>query len=346
MNRIETPPRMILLHQKRLSSQAREIASDLGPWASTCPVGLKFRWLQNVWDFIPFPDISLFTGDYDLFHSFHHFIPPARGRPAILTVHDLRRYVLPELYPASRTDRFEKAVQRADHFIAVSEATGDDLRRIFNIPAEKIDVVHLACGISPEDMDRLDRKTMKKRLLTDLGTDATDYLLAISSKDSRKNIPRIIQAFNTAADQIGGNTALVITGRLPENLTLPESGRFFNPGEVDNIMPWLACSSGLIFTSLYEGFGLPVLEGFAASIPVITSNRSSMPEVAGDAALLVNPAKTRDIAGAISLILSNRDIVKGKIAAGRKRLRQFSWESSAEKTALIYKKIIRVWRRA
>ncbi len=341
MDSIKNPPRMILLYQKKLSFQAHELESKLGPWAITCPVRFKFRWLQNIWNFIPFPDINLFTGNYHLFHSFHHFMPPSRNRPAILTVHDLRRYVLPELYPASKTKKFEKAVQRADHFIAVSESTKQDLIKFFRIPEEKIDVVHLACNISPEQIDSMDRDTIRASLMKGLGTDHKRFLVAISSKDSRKNIPRIAEAFINAVNESRINdTALIILGRLPENMTLPKTGNIFNPGEVDDIMTWLACSSGLVFTSLYEGFGLPILEGFAAGVPVITSSISSMPEIAGDAALLVDPKNINSIKEAIKVILENKKIVNEKIQEGKARLSMFSWEQSAVKTVHIYSKVI------
>ena len=256
-----------------------------------------------------------------------------------------KQYVLPELYHSSKTRRFEEAVQRADHFIAVSESTRQDLIKLFHIPKEKIDVVHLACDISPEQIDSMDRDTIRASLMKGLGTDHKRFLVALSSKDSRKNIPRIAEAFINAANESHVNdTALVILGRLPDGMTLPKTGNIFNPGEVDDIMEWLACSSGLVFASLYEGFGLPILEGFAAGVPVITSSISSMPEVAGDAALLVDPNERQDISRAISLILSNEDITKNKIIAGRIRLRQFSWKYSAEKTVHIYDKIIKARR--
>jgi len=339
MDKLDSKPEMLLFYQKRYRARAERIISRLGPWATGVCVRFKFRWLQALWCYSSFPDISFFTGDFDLFHSFHHFLPPGRRKPSILTVHDLRRYVMPELYSKSKLDKFETAVRRADHFIAVSEATRNDLSRIFGIHPDRIDVVHLGCNARSEKIDRIDRIKTRERLLSSLNIKNTDYFITISSKDPRKNIHRIIHAFNNARHRTDHRIALIIAGRLPENCSAIQTDNIFSIGEVDDIIPWLACSSGLIFTSLYEGFGLPVLEGFNASIPVITSNCSSMPEVAGDAAILVDPNDTEAITHGIVSLLSHDGLARQKVRAGREQAKKFSWKSTAEKTLRIYNKI-------
>ncbi len=109
-----------------------------------------------------------------------------------------------------------------------------------------------------------------------------DCLVTFSSRDHRKNIKRTAEALEAARKQIPRQTGLVILGCLPPEFSICSS-HVFTPGPVDDIIPWLTCSKGLIYTSLYEGFGQPNLEGFSARIPVITSNCSSMPAVARDA---------------------------------------------------------------
>ncbi len=340
MNKLESPPDMVLLYQNRYRRRAQEITESLGPWTAGRGVGFKFRWLQNIWNYIPYPDISCFTGDYQIFHSFHHLMPPLHGRSSILTVHDLRRYVMPRLYKKSKLGRFEYAVKRADHFIAVSESTKRDLMRFFNIPGEKIDVVYLACSAEPVQMTG-DEKTKTKQILFSSRniTGIEDYFITLSSKDKRKNVEATVRAFKAASSNFKNKTGLIVIGRLPKGIDI-QAENVFAPGEVDDIISWMACSRGLIFASLYEGFGLPILEGFSARVPVITSNRSSMAEIAKDAALLVDPENVRQLSEAIIAIENSADRSKGLVEAGRKRLQQFSWVSSAQKTTDIYKKVL------
>ena len=342
INALDSKPEMVLLYQKKFHDRAMEIMRSLDEWAHPRPSGLKFRWLQSVWDIISYPPLRFIAGQHDLYHCFHNFMPPRRLRsPSILTVHDLRRYVLPELYASSRLDRFEKAVARADHFIAVSHSTKKDITTFFGVPEDRIDVVHLACDASPEKMDRLRENGPCPEIEKLLAPRHEKYLVALSSKDKRKNIKRIANAFLAAIEQAQlSNIALVILGRLPKEIELPHNENIITAGEVEDIMSWLAFSSGLVFASLYEGFGLPVLEGFAAGVPVITSDISSMPEVSGNAAILVNPRDIREIRDAIVLLLSDRNIADDKIQEGRNRLKHFSWKKTAGKTVDIYRKIL------
>ncbi len=341
MDALESQPEMVLLYQKKFHDRADEIVRSLGRWAIPKPSGLKFRWLQAAWDIIPYPPLRFIAGPHDLYHCFHNFMPPRRPQsPYILTVHDLRRYVLPELYTSSKLDRFERAVSIADHFIAVSHSTQKDITSFLGVPEERIDVVHLACDISPEKIDRLKQNGQCPEIRKFLAPRHERYLVALSSRDKRKNIQRIANAFLCALDQAGvSNVALVILGRLPESIKLPHNENIIAAGEVKDMTPWLAFSSGLVFASLYEGFGLPVLEGFAAGVPVITSDISSMPEVAGNAAVLVDPRDVREIRDAIVMLLSDPNAANERRQAGRNRLKHFSWEKTACKTVEVYRKI-------
>ena len=339
IDHLEERPEMVLLFQKRYEELARGITGGLGTWAVPKPCPFKFRWLQNLWQFMPFPSMDCLVGGFDVYHCFHHFMPPQLAKPGLLTVHDLRRYCLPELYTKSRLKPFETAVKRADYFIAVSEAAKEDLCRIFNVSPERVDVVHLACSHERPGLNMEQRKQLKKELFSGNKPSFSDYLVAISSKDPRKNIKKIVQAFEAARPALPKETGLVILGRLPSPFR-SSSRHIFTPGLVDDIIPWLVCSRGLIFTSLYEGFGLPVLEGFTAGTPVITSNCSSMPEVAGDAALLVDPYDVRQIRDAIKTVMLDKQAAKALTGAGCRRLKAFSWEKAAAKTVRIYERLI------
>ena len=341
INLLQERPDMILLFQKRYEKEAGNIVSGLGAWAEPRPCPFRFRWIENLWRFLPRPSMKSLAGEFDLFHCFHHFMPSQKTKPRLLTIHDLRRYRLPEMYPGSRLRPFETAVKRADHFIAVSESTRKDLCRIFDIDPGRVDVVHLACGRKIPALDKRRIEEMKRRLIERYGLKFENYLICFSSKDRRKNIKRTTEAFKAALSDLPEGMGLVIVGRLPPSLEI-NSQYIFTPGPVDDIIPWLVSSNGLIFTSLYEGFGLPILEGFQAGIPVITSNCSSMPEVSGDAAILVDPYDARQIRDAINTIVLDKNAARSLVDAGRKRLEHFSWKKTAEKTAAIYQKLVRI----
>ena len=127
-------PEFLLFHSKRFSESACQQVEKLGEWAQLRPTAIKMRWLESFWNYSRYPRLELFTGKFDIYHSFDHLMPPTNGRPRILTIHDLRRHVLADFYPKSKVGRFEVAVRRADHFIAVSQSAKDDLCNIFDIP--------------------------------------------------------------------------------------------------------------------------------------------------------------------------------------------------------------------
>ncbi len=339
MNSIDTRPEMILFYQKRFEGLATTLMKGLGSWAEAKPCIYKFRWLQTIWKFLPVPSLRSLVGDFELYHCFHHFMPPREKRPTLMTVHDLRRYIHPGLYPKSNLRPFEIAVKRARHFIAISEETKKDLCRIFDIEPDKIHVVHLACSLDIPQLSSRQLKEMRHALLAKYGLSFEKYLVSFSSKDRRKNVERTIEAFHAALPELPRDTGLVILGRLPSSFSV-RSRHVFTPGPVDDIISWLICANGLIFVSLYEGFGLPILEGFKAGIPVVTSNCSSMPEVAGGAAVLVDPYDIRKIREAIKTIILDDHMVQDLVSRGKKRLRDFSWEKTAAKTVEVYKRLL------
>jgi len=337
---LDERPEVLLFFQNKYRRAASELIGGFGAWAIPKSCRVKFRWLENLWHFVLFPSMEFLIGEFDIYHCFHHFMPPASRATRLLTVHDLRRYCLPELYRHSRLKPFEAAVQRADHFIAVSHATKRDLCRIFDIKPGRVDVVHLACAYEARRLTDICTEERKGELLRQYGLDFQDYFVAFSSRDKRKNTKRIVQAFMAALPQLHPKTGLVIIGSLPAGLSF-DLPNIFTPGPLDDIISWLECSRGLVFASLYEGFGLPILEGFAAGTPVITSNCSSMPEVAGNAALIVDPYDTRQIKEAIEAVYMKAGLSETLKKAGARRFREFSWETTAEKTLKIYKNICR-----
>lgn len=342
---LNLPVDMTLFFQKRYKRQTDTFFQKLSRQQqarlnlkSTC---IKFRWLESIWEILAIPSLESIAGHYQMYHCFHHFMPRKFKGVKILTVHDLRRYKLPHLYPRSRLRPFERAVKRANHFICVSEATKKDLCSTFDINKGRVDVVHLATNINVMTEDARNAKLYVRRELKKRGIPQLPYLLAFSSKDRRKNISVIARAFDLARKATGQDIMLLIIGsiNLIDKKEISKIDNVFWLGEVEEVYPWLYQSQTLVFTSLYEGFGLPILEAFTAKVPVITSNCSSMPEVAGEAALLVDPRNIRDISEGIKTVCMDKNLRNELVAKGEKRAKEFSWEKSARQTFEIYQKV-------
>jgi glycosyltransferase involved in cell wall biosynthesis len=273
-------------------------------------------------------------------------MPPTQNKPRILTIHDLRRYRLPHLYKESKLQLFEKSVKLADHFIAVSEATKNDLCYFFNVPPEKVDVVHLAADENLMRFSAEEKDAVRKRLHLQTGLELQKYVIAFSSSDKRKNITRIAKAFLAAKSKMPTEYKLLIIGSLPKDdktfleLLEKDGGKnIIAAGHVNDITEFLGGADAMVFASLYEGFGIPILEAFATGVPVITSNCSSMPEVADKAAILVDPLSEACIAEAIQQVCNNSVLRENMIVQGTEKLQQFSWPKTATETLRVYKKL-------
>lgn len=345
---LKEKPEFLLFHSKRFSEQAKFVKEGLGHWAHLRATSIKIRWLEELWRYGNYPKLQRFTGEFDIYHSCHHLMPPTKNKPRILTVYDLRRYKMPELYQKSKLRLFESALKRADHIIAISEATKKDLRSVFEIPDEKVDVIHMAAGTTFKPAPESEKQKIKKRLAEEIGTGLENYLVVFSSPDRRKNISRTIEAFLLAQSQLPDNFKLVIVGNLPKNdeifksIALGEvSDSIIVTGPVEKIENLLCCAEGLVFASLYEGFGIPILEAFACGVPVITSDCSSMPEVAGDAALYVDPYSIESIAQAMVKVCGDVKTREALVKGGFGRIAEFSWQKTAAKTIKVYKKFVR-----
>jgi alpha-1,3-rhamnosyl/mannosyltransferase len=344
---LEEKPELILFHSSRFAMRAKEVVkNELRGGTELKPLAIKMRWLENFWDHFSYPKLENLTGDFDIYHCFHHLMPPTKGKPRLMTVHDLRRYILPQLYKESKLGFFESAVRKADHFLAVSASTKKDLCSVFGINEQKVDIIPLAAGIEPVEYNQ----SQKNRIISELsgkgGQKAEEYFVVISSPDSRKNIPRTVESFQAAQKFLPEGLKLVVIGQLAkrenELVEKLKNGSYRNvvyAGTVDDLRPWLSCAKAMIFASLYEGFGIPILEAFACGTAVITSNCSSMPEVAGDAALYVDPASTESIAQAMIKISNDEQLRLKLIAAGKERNKQFTWKRTAEKVVDVYKKL-------
>lgn len=290
--------------------------------------------LFNRFRFLP---IESLIGPIDVFHSSDWTQPPTNAAK-VTTIHDFGFFKYPDVaHPkiaAVMKRRLELVKKESDLIIAVSEATKKDVVDLLGIPGKKIKVIYEA---TPENFKKASKKeiTQTKRKYKIKG----DYFLSVATLEPRKNLKRIIEAFRLTS-QISRLTLVIVGkfgwGDVEQSSIIHHKSSIIFTGYVPNQdLPALySGASCLVYPSLYEGFGLPILEAFACQCPVVTSNISSMPEVSGKAAILVNPLKVKDIARGIKEAMENRENL---INAGSKRVKHFSWEKTAKETLKVYR---------
>jgi glycosyltransferase involved in cell wall biosynthesis len=308
------------------------------------------KWLMRVWQRLQIPiPVELIVGKVDLFHSPDFTLPPTLpGVPTLLTVHDLSFVRDPESAWPSLRDFLNKAVprsvKRATHVLADSVATKDDLIELFGTPAEKITVLHsgVAARFVPiRDQAEIDRVCAKYQL-------PRPFILSVGTLQPRKNYGRLIEAF---AQLVAGRNAwhlVIIGGKGWMYDTIFEQvkrsgleGRVHFPGFVDEAdLPALYSAADLFaYVSLYEGFGLPLLEAMACGTPVIGSNTSSLPEVIGEVGLQVDPRNVNDITNALQRMLVQAELRTRSIELGMERAKLFTWEKAARELLAIYDRV-------
>jgi glycosyltransferase involved in cell wall biosynthesis len=292
-----------------------------------------------------FPPLSLLkTRRVDVGHG-----PDSRllniGRTRVVTVHDVFSMIssdwADEKFRRKKADRYAQIAKRAKLIICDSQATAFDFARLFPNARDRLRVVPL--GVGPEFSPRPPSEC--EGTLNRLGIHRP-YILHVGNIASRKNLARLIGALSHLAASRPG-LQLVLAGRLSyrheEVLDRIASCGFKDrvalPGYVarDDLPHLYSAAEVFVFPSLCEGFGLPALEAMACGAPVVTSDSSSLPEVIGEAGLLVNPEKEVEIAGAIDKLLSEADLRSQLSEAGKKHAGEFTWERTARETLAVYR---------
>jgi len=307
------------------------------------------KWLMRIWQRLRLPiPVELIVGKVDLFHSPDFTLPPTLpGVPTLLTVHDLSFIRDPEsAWPSLRAflnKAVPRSVKRATHVLADSQATKNDLIELFGTPAEKITVLYsgVEARFAPvRDQAEIDRVCAKYQL-------PRPFILSVGTLQPRKNYARLIEAF--AAITSGAPHHLVITGGkgwLYESIfeQVQRSGlegRVHFPGFVDDAdLPALYSAADVFaLVSLYEGFGLPLLEAMACGTPVIGSNVSSLPEVIGDVGVQIDPRSVDDIARALTQMIEQPELRERSIGMGPERAQAFTWDKAARELLAIYDQV-------
>lgn len=283
------------------------------------PTALHYLW--NVAHLVP---VEAFTGKIDVFHASDWTQGPARAKK-VTTVHDLSPFIFPaETHPqilAVHRAKMRWIVREGDAVICVSQNTAADLKSLFNIPESKIAVI-------PEALPT--RFLLHPQLVSE-----KNYLLAIGARQPRKNIRRLVSAFRRFKSQYSLPDKLIIIGESQTPDPWPDV-QFTGYVTDQTLVNYLAGAAVFVYPSLYEGFGLPILEAFYHRVPVACSNNSSLPEVAGNAACFFDPLDEEAIAAAISTAIKNKSQL---IASGITQLTKFSWAGTACETLKVYKSL-------
>jgi glycosyltransferase involved in cell wall biosynthesis len=315
------------------------------------PLPLSERALAVLWHRLRLPlPVDLLTGEVDLFHSLDFLLPPLRHGRAILTVHDLSFRRRPECADAALVAYLNRAVppsiQRANLVLADSLSTKADLVELLGVPAEKIDVLYPGVGDIYQPVR--DQKTLaavrQKYNLPD------NFVLFVGTIEPRKNLVTLLKAWAQIGNRQSaiGNKLVIAGGKgwlykdtfaTVERLGLSGDVIFLGYVPEPDLPALYSLARLFVFPSLYEGFGLPPMEAMACGTPVVCAHTSSLPEVAGDAALLVDPLDTDGLAAAMQQALSDEGLRARLVERGFRQAAHFTWRAAAQQLLAIYERV-------
>jgi len=287
----------------------------------------------------------------DLFHATHYVLPAIVPCRSVVTIHDIIHLLFPDFLPNRFAEIYarlmiRRSLVRSDRVIAVSKNTRTDLLDAFGVGSSKIEVIHN--GVESQYFGEPNRDQVKTRL-QDLGLDL-GYVLFVGNPKPHKNLDRVIQAYGAAREQMERPVPLVCVGaradgdlkirQRAEHLGIAEHVQLMGHVDADLLLALYRGAGLFVYPTLYEGFGLPVVEAMASGVPVITSNNSALREVAEGYAHLVSPLDTDEIARAIAHCLNDAEHRESLIKLGKRRARDFQWSRAAQRTLEVYNEVL------
>ena len=285
----------------------------------------------------------------DLFHAPNFFVPQCKARK-VATVHDLSHEINPEFHPAARVELMRTALPRSlaitDHVITVSETVRSEIIERYGISADCVSAIHLAADpiYRPHTLEQL------SSAMSALGLRPGGYCLFVGTVEPRKNVKRLVEAYSALPEGLRTDCPLVIAGGEGWNSADIHEAishgvragwlRYLSFVEQRWLPALFAGARLMAYPSLYEGFGLPIVEAMASGTPVLTSNVSCMPEVAAGAARLVNPLDVDHIANSLEQCLTDELWQSEAIDRGLMRAAQLSWDRCVDETVAVYQSLL------
>jgi glycosyltransferase involved in cell wall biosynthesis len=345
-----------LAYQPRLKNWLKgnlDFPYNLKHYQHVYKISLPVRATNFFIDYLPrlFPSyIESILGDIDIFHGTNYTVYPYQNIKKIISIYDLSFIKCPE-YVDSVAQKYSKTLTKClkwtDAVITISENSKQDIVNYLSFPAEKIFVTPLASRYDSQFVSNLDLDQETQNCNFDF---SKPYLLFVSTIEPRKNIQSIIKAFDWLKQNHKIEHQLVLIGRkgwkyVPIFEAIQSSPwrneiHHLNYLSDELVALFYLKADVFVYPSHYEGFGLPVLEAMTLGAPVVASNTSSIPEVTGDAALLINPNDFMQIAEAILKVISDRQLRQDLINRGKIRANLFSWDNTAKQTLKAYKSIL------
>jgi glycosyltransferase involved in cell wall biosynthesis len=326
------------------------------PNVSLKKIPLSHRRLTQLWQRLRFPlPVEVFTGKLDLLHSPDFVLPPTFAK-TLLTIHDLSFLVHPECHVPSMvrylSDAVPRSVRRAGSLFADSEATRQDLIKLLAVDPKQIQVVYPGVGEQFKPLGPIETEPVRQRLKL-----PEYFMLFVSTIEPRKNLVRLLEAFAQliAEPQKSANPGIieklqfVIAGRhgwlyedvfaAIERLKLQDRIQMLDFVDDKDLPALYNLAWMFTYPSIYEGFGLPALEALASGTPVVTANNSSLPEVVGDAAILVSANDTQGLSQALERLATDEALRMRLREAGPQRANTFTWEHAAQQVLSAYRAI-------
>jgi len=286
----------------------------------------------------------------DLFHAPHYVVSPLTRVPFVVTIHDCIHLRFPQYLPNRAAVRYARTMmassaRRSRRILTVSQASKQDIQNYLRVPADKVEVIYNALDerlATPPTEAEMTRVRQRYQL------DAP-FILYTGNIKPHKNLDRLIEAYALMRRQGVVDAKLLLIGdevskypnlrRLVHRYQLHPHVRFFGFVSDEMLAILYRLATVFVFPSLYEGFGLPPLEAMAAGTPVITSNVSSLPEVVGDAAVLIDPHDAGALAHAMARVIGDPALRADLVARGHQRVQAFSWQRSVARVREVYEEL-------
>lgn len=349
----EWPPASVLVNSSRYDLPRGD------PWLSSAHLQVKQRRypgkvLLRGWQYLKWPPIESMLGPLELVHAPASYIPPVRRARRVVTVHDLYFHYAPQHVEAYGgryfAQTFRMGLPRVDHIIAVSNFTKNELIKVYGLDSERITMVPQ--GID-ENRFQADPKPEDTKHMDKLGIEPP-FLLCVATIEPRKNLVTLIEAYARVRQILSAARqnvpTLVITGQLGWSINaLQERVAEAHLGGMVQLTGYLPGpllpalyrqALGFVFPSLYEGFGMPVIEAMACGCPTVIARAGALPEIAGDASDYFNPRDSDNMARVLAKFITDPYHRNDLRNAGLQQAAKFSWETTARETIEVYRRVL------